>query len=125
MANSEHPPVSFSQFSHLRASDEMVIGISNDKAVKLARYLPMRFQIAIFIWSSTWMLSIPVFLCVSIFYRWWIGLLLLLFVVPFLFRVTKRCAALSVIKHAENDEEFFNQLVEQNLLVFKSERSPT
>jgi len=59
------------------------------------------------------------FIGVSIFYSWWIGLLLLFIVTPMIYRATKKSAAEFVLQHAENDTQFFSFLVEKNLLIFK------
>jgi len=66
-----------------------------------------------------WMLSIPAAIALMVFAKWWIGLLVLLFVTPAIFRATKKSAAKFVLEHAEESEEFFNLLVEQSMLVFK------
>lgn len=82
-------------------------------------YLPKRYRYAHLFWGWVWILSIPGFISVSIFYSWWIGLLLLLIVTPMIFRATRKSAAEFVLEHAENDAQFFTFLVDKNLLIFK------
>jgi hypothetical protein len=47
-------------------------------------------------------------------------LLLLFIVTPVISRATKKSAAEFVLEYAECDAEFFNFLVEKNLLILKS-----
>ena len=65
------------------------------------------------------MLSIPAFICVAIFYKWWVGLLLLVFITPTIFSSTKKSAAQFVLEHATENEDFFIFLVERDWLVFR------
>jgi hypothetical protein len=120
MTGSELPPMTFSEFKRLRAEGKILAGISESEALRLLPHLPKRYQYAQYFWSWVWILSMPGFILVSISYRWWVGLLLLFTATPMLFRATKKSTAQFVIEHAENDEQFFRQLVEMNLLIIKS-----
>jgi len=64
--------------------------------------------------------SVPGFILISIFVKWWIGLLLLFVVTPALSKGTKIAAAHFVLKYAEENEDFFNELVKNDALTFES-----
>jgi hypothetical protein len=51
--------------------------------------------------------------------KWWIGLLLLLFVTFLISSSAKRSAAQSVLQHATENDEFFDFLVSNDPLVFR------
>ena len=97
----------------------VVAGIDTSVALRLMDYLPKRFQYAHMFWSWIWILSIPTAIALSIFYRLWVGGAILFFVTPIIFSATKKSAAQFVLEHAENDQVFFDKLVERNLLTFR------
>ena len=111
--------MTYAEYKRQRAEGKILAGVSNSDALRLIDYLPKRYRYAHLFWSWVWMLSIPAFIAVSIFYRWWVGLLLLFIVTPLLSRSTKKSAAEFVLEHAENDEQFFSLLIEKNLLIFR------
>jgi len=111
--------MTYAEYKRLRAEGKILAGVSNSDALRLLAHLPKRYQYAHLFWGWVWMLSIPVFISVSVFYRWWIGLLLLFIVTPVIFRATRKSAADFVLEHAENDAQFFSYLVDKNLLIFK------
>lgn len=92
------------EFVQRRQDGTISAGISNSNALRLIEYLPKRYQTAHTFWSWVWMLSIPGFICVSIFYKWWVGLLLLIFVTPLIASSTKKSAAQFVLEHAQNNK---------------------
>jgi hypothetical protein len=107
------------QFIRARREKSIRAGISQSDALRLIDYLPKRYQYAHAFWSWVWMLSIPVAIILSISTKWWVGLIILVFVTPAIFKATKKSAAQFVLEHAEENEAFFNKLVELNFLVFK------
>jgi hypothetical protein len=115
--------MTYEEFIQRRKAGTVSAGIDNSTALKLIDHLPKRYQAAHIFWSWVWILSVPIFICVSIFWKWWAGLLLLIFVTPMIFRATKQSAAQFVLEHAQENKEFFDKLVENNLLVFQ-ERIP-
>lgn len=112
----------FAEYKTLRKQGTIAAGINESTALRLVDCLPKRYQYAHIFWSWVWMLSIPGFVCVAIFYKWWVGLLLLLVVTPMIFKATKTSASQFVLEHAENDEQFFNTLVANDVLVFRPTR---
>jgi len=111
--------MTYEEFIQGRQAGTISAGVDNSTALRLINHLPKRYQAAHAFWSWVWMLSIPGFICVSIFWKWWAGLLLLFFVTPMIFRATKKSAAHFVLEHAQDSKEFFDKLVENDLLVFK------
>jgi len=109
----------YEEFKINRANGTIIAGIDNSIAMRLIDRLPKKYQYAHLFWSWVWMLSIFGFIAVSIFYKWWLGILLLLFITPTLFSSAKKAAAKFVLQHAEDDREFFDFLVSNELLIFR------
>jgi hypothetical protein len=107
------------EFIALHGDGKVKAGIDQSTAIRLIDRLPKRYQAAHAFWSWVWMLSIPGFIAVAVFFKWWVGLLLLFFVTPTISASVKRSAAQFVLEHAEENEEFFTMLVERDLLTFK------
>jgi hypothetical protein len=78
--------------------------------------LPKRYRAAHHFWTWIWMLSFPGFIAVAVFYKWWVGLILLIFVTPTISRSITQSACEFVLEHALEDEGFF-RLVSQNELI--------
>jgi hypothetical protein len=119
MAQSEIPIMTYAEYKKLHAGGKTVAGVSNSEALRLVQYLPKRYQYAHLFWAWCGFVSIPGFISVSIFYAWWVGLLLLFIVSPMIFRGTRKSAAQFVLEHAEGDEQFFTLLVKKKVLIFK------
>jgi len=111
--------MTYEEFIQRRQAGTISAGINNSAALGLIDYPPKRYQAAHAFWSWVWMLSIPGFICVSIFWKWWAGLLLLFFVTPAISSAIKKSAGQFVLEHAQDNREFFEELVRNNLLVFK------
>ena len=109
--------MTYEEFLEGRRTGNVKISISPSLAMKLVDHLPKRYQAAHIFWSWVWMLSIPAFIGVSIFWKWWAGILLLFFLTPAISTAVKKSAAQFVLEHAAEDEEFFTRLVERNLLI--------
>lgn len=109
------------EFIRRRREGTISAGIDTSSALRLIDYLPKRYQAAHMFWSWVWILSVPAFICVAIFWKWWVGLLLLFLVTPTIFSATKKSAAKFVLGHAEESRQFFDMLVENNLLVFRDD----
>jgi len=111
--------MTYEEYKRKRKETKLCAGIDQSTALRLIHYLPKKYQIPHAFFSWVWMLSIPAAILLSIFVKWWIGLVVIFFITPAIYGGTKKSAAQSVLEYAEEDEDFFNQLVEQNLLVFK------
>ena len=111
--------MTYEEFIQGRQAGTISAGIGTSTALRLMHHLPMRYQAAHIFWSWVWLLSIPGFICVSIFWKWWVGLILLFILTPAIWRATKKSAAQFVLEHAEENRQFFDTLVEMDLLVFR------
>ena len=107
------------EFVKKHAQNEISAGIDESIALMLINQLPNRYRAAHLFWSWIWILSIPASICIAIFYKWWVGLLLLLVGTPMIFRSTKESAAQFVLAHAIQSEEFFNFLVDRKVLLLR------
>ena len=110
--------MTYEQFREGRLKGSVVAGIDKSVAIRAVELLPKRYTFSHYFWTWAWFLSIPVFIAVAIFAKWWIGLLLLVVVTPMIYSAVKDSAAQFVMEHAENNEEFFNYLVENDLIFF-------
>lgn len=106
------------EFVLLRRAGQIQAGIDNATAMGLIGHLPTRYRAATHFWSWVWILSIPVFI-IGAFFTMGISLLGLVFFTPTISRSVKESAAKFVLEHAEENEVFFNMLVENDLLIFK------
>ena len=108
--------MTYEEFIELRGQNKVVAGIDNSVALRLVDRLPKRYRAAVYFWSWIWMLSVRAGILVAIFYKWWVGLLVLLFVTPVLFTANKKSAAQFVLEHATENQDFFEPLTEKGLL---------
>ncbi len=112
----------YGDFIELRKQEKIYMCISMSDALSLIKYLPKYDQIIILIWFLVLALSVPGFLVIPILVKWWVGLLLLFFVTPAIFKAIKQTAAQFVLQHAENEENFFTALVEDDIITFRYDR---
>jgi hypothetical protein len=66
-------------------------------------------------WSWVWILSIPAALVVM-FFIWWAGLLMLVFLTPALSSSTKKSAMQFMIDHALENPELYATAVEKGVI---------
>ena len=107
------------EFKELRRKGQIEAGIPVSIALRLGEYLPNRYQYAVAFWNIVGFISIIAGIAVTFIYRWWVGLAMLFLVTPIIFKANKRSAVQHVLSHAEEDEEFFNLLVQNDWLVFR------
>ena len=110
--------MTYEEYKEKRARGLLTMGVDTSVALRLVDYFPKRYQYAYIFWSWVWMLSIPVAIFLTIFVTWTLGLVVFL-VALVIFSALKKSAAEFVLEHADEHEEFFNRLVEKNLLIFK------
>ena len=94
------------------------IDVDRSKALQIAssRILPKRYKVAHMFWSWVSLLSIPAAFAVMFFYKWWAGLLLLVFLTPVLFISTKKSAMQFIIDHSVENPEFYQFAVYEGIL---------
>ena len=66
--------MTYEEFVEKNSQNKVSAGIDNTVALILIKQLPKRYRAAHLFWSWIWVLSIPAFICVAIFYKWWVGL---------------------------------------------------
>ncbi len=101
------------------------VSIDNSASLRLIKYLPRKYQAVHSFRSWVWLLSIPVFIYVAISYKWWVGILLLIVVTPAISSAAKHCASQLVLEYAHKNKQFYEMLIEYNLLVFSAEMEQT
>jgi hypothetical protein len=111
--------VSYDEFKALYDRGVASIGVGRSDAFRIIEFLPTRYRAIVYFFSFLWLLSIPMCIAVSIFYRWWLGLILLVVIQPTFFSAIKRWSAERVLDHALQNPEFFDALMSLNMLVVK------
>ena len=112
--------MTFEQFKENIDNGIVKAGIDDSTSLRLINYLPGRYQAAHYFWSWIWILSIPVFIYVAIFYKWWVGVLLLIFITPIISRATKKSASQFVLEYAQENKQFYEMLIKNDLLHFQT-----
>lgn len=97
---------------------KLLVDINRTKALQIAnsRMLPKRYQIAHIFWSWVWISTIPLAFAVMFLYKWWAGLLILLFVTPAVSSATKKSAIQFMIDHALENSEFYQFAVTEGII---------
>ena len=109
--------ISHLEYIAQRRSGRLDVTIPFSLARRLVECIPSGYRSLQLILSWVWLLSIPAFLLVAIFVKWWIGLLLLLFATPVLNRLARRAMVQSVMAYAEADQDFFGTLLKNDAFV--------
>ena len=110
--------MTYEEFISLRRTNNIDATIDLSTAMKFYDYLPQRYRVLLSFWSYVWMLSIPGFI-IAAFFTWGISLLGLYFITPAIFSAVKGSGGDFVIEYAEQDEEFYNMLIDNNLLGYR------
>ena len=110
--------MTYEDYIRQKKSGGIWVEIEISTALRLIDSLPKRYQFAFYFWSWVWMLPIPAFILVAILWKWWIGLLLLIFVSPIIMKATKKSAAQFVIEYANENKEYFDFLVREEFISF-------
>lgn len=107
-----------SEFVRAWNEGKLEIDVDRSKALQVAnsKMLPKRYQAAHIFWSWVWILSIPAALVVMYFYKWWAGLLLLVFLTPALSSSTKESAMQFMIDHSVENPEFYQYAVTEGVI---------
>jgi hypothetical protein len=108
--------VSYDEFKPLYDKDIISVRVNKSAALRIVEYLPTRYRAAVYFWAFVWLLSIPACIAVAIFYKWWVGLILLCFIPPTFFTAIKKSCAEFVLGYAIEHGEFFDTLLSLDLL---------
>lgn len=117
------PNLSHSSFIDAWKNGKIKIDVDRRKALRIANSdaLPKRYRAAHIFWSTVWLLTIPLGTGL-IFYKWWIGLLVLFVVSPSIANATKTSAMQFMIDHALENEDFYARAI-QDGVIHVSEKS--
>ena len=111
--------MNYDEFVTLRRKNEIFLGIGRSHAIQLTRLLPP-LQSAVNVgFLSIALLSIPGFICVAFFWKWWAGLLMLVLLTPWLFGRYKAFSVYQILSVAECDREFYETLNSLGVLSFE------
>jgi hypothetical protein len=103
--------VEHSEFVRAWNEGKLEIEVDRSKALRIVnlKTLPKRYQAAHLFWSWVWILSIPGSLAVMYLYewKWWEGLLLVVFLSPVVYISTKKASMQFMIDHALKNQEFY------------------
>ena len=107
-----------SEFIQSWKQGKLEINVDRSKALKVVstNMLPKRYQAAHMFWSWVWILSIPAAFAVMYFYKWWAGLLLLVFITPALSNSTKKSAMQFMIDHSVENQKFYEFAVSEGVI---------
>lgn len=99
----------------------LMVDVNRTKALQIANLniLPKRYQLAHIFWSWIWILTIPVSIIVMFLYKWWVGLLILVFVTPAISSATKKAAMQFMIDYAIENPDFYQRAVSEGLLIIR------
>lgn len=100
--------MTYEDFLSLRFTQRAKLKVKPDVVLYLVELVPSSYLKFYFIFSWAWMLSIPAFILLWIFVRWWWGLGGLLVVTSFLRRGVYHSAAVAVATYCEENPEFFD-----------------
>jgi hypothetical protein len=94
------------------------VDVDRTKALAIggSNILPKKYQFANIFWSWVWLLSIPLGIAIGIFYKWWVGLLVVFFVAPILSRATKTSAMQFMIDYSLESPEFFQYALKEGVI---------
>lgn len=107
-----------SEFVKAWKASRLEIDVNRSKALQIAssKMLPMRYRAAHIFWSWVWILSIPAAIAVMFFYKWWVGLLILIFLTPLISKSTKKSAMQFMIDYSFENPEFFQVALAEGVI---------
>jgi hypothetical protein len=101
---------------------ELAVHLDSTTALKIldSGVMPRRYVAAHRFWSWIWFLSLPGFIALAIFFKWWVGLAGLFVVSPLIRSAVTRSACQFVIEHALEESSFFEACLERGFLSVSS-----
>jgi hypothetical protein len=91
------------------------VDVDRAKALEIANaktVLPARYQQEYLWWTAAWLLTLPAALAAAVFLKWWVGLVVLLFLTPALFKATNKRAKRFMIDYALENGDFYSYAVD-------------
>jgi len=100
---------------------KIIINVNRKLALKVMEtsLVPSKYRIMHIVWSWIWILSVPIGIVCMFIFKWWIGLLIILFLTPAISSGTKKTAFQNIIMLALDIPEFYNLAVNKGLLIIE------
>jgi len=113
--NKENSP--HDEFIGAWKNGKIKIDVDRSKALRAANSdsLPKRYRAAHVFWSTVWLLTIPLGIGL-VFYKWWVGLLILFVASPVIANATKTSAMQFMIDYALESEDFYNHAINEGII---------
>ena len=111
-----------SEFVRRWGQGELLVDVSSGAALSVAgsKLLPRRYRVAHHFWSTVWLLTIPAAIAIMLFYKWWVGVLILVFLTPALYRAVRRSAMQFMIDYALESPDFYRLALEKGILTVRT-----
>ena len=111
--------MTYEEFIWRRKEKTIDVDIESSVAIKLLHYLPKRYKSAYKF--GFWIIGVLILGCIyiSIFWSWWVGLLLTLILTPILINTNNKTASQFILKYADGNKDFFDVLMKNNLLLIE------
>ena len=113
--------MSYDFYKKLNESKIVYLSMKQSDALHLINYLPMRYRFAHHSWAWIWFLSIPGAFIAGWFWGWWFIPLILFFSNCIRGAIKQSCAEF-VLEHANENRQFYEALVEKNLLRYVDDK---
>lgn len=110
MDHSEFKERYYSRKLDIRVNRSVALGVLKEDI------LSKKYQRAYLFWTYVWILSIPAIIGVSVWQEFWFGLLLLLFLPRYLYRLTVNSACSYILSYAVESGEFYDLAVENEII---------
>lgn len=107
----------YEKFKALRAQEKARLGIDEARALNVRKHLPSSERWLARAWDMTFLIVALGSLATTFLWKWWVGLILITFVCPAMFKAVKQLNSQLVMGYAEKNKEFYYFLLNQNIMV--------
>lgn len=105
------------EFVNAYNAGQLIIKVDKFLPAWIFKMLPLRYRLAIIFWSSIANLSIPGFLVIGYLYNWIIGILLLIFFTPILWKSAKTSNLQFIIDFSLENAAFYQFATQNNIMI--------
>lgn len=100
---------------------KILIDVDRSKALQISnsKLLPKRYQVAHRFWCWVCILTIPAAIAVGVLFKWWVGLIIIVFVTPTIASATKKSAMQFMIDYAIEKPDFFQFAVTEGVIMIR------
>ena len=111
--------MTFALYRRLRDRSRVSIGIDPSLALRCVQYFSAKDRYIFHFWNWLTILSVPSFLYLGYYYKWWLGILLIVFVSPAIWKGNKKAALQVALLEVNENLIFFELLHSQGLILYK------